>query len=111
MLLMLYLLRENSPRDRFTEFYQEEIEWHSEKESCYTHDVLRDKENDKNDWCRDIERFTNEAWIQEISLNHMNKRKHDNDCDDDTPTSVCRYTSKKYRYTTDKYSQNWDKAG
>lgn len=110
MLLMLYCLRENPSRYRSSELDQEEVEWYSEKKSSYTHDVLRDKENDKNDWRRNIERLTNEPWIEEISFNHVDKSKHDNNRDHYAPPCICRYASKKYRYATDKYSQDRDEA-
>lgn len=101
---MLSLLRNNSSRYRFDQFSEEEIERNAQEEPGYTHYVLWYEEDNEYHGRRDIERFTDESRIEEISLNQMDNKEHDDDRGYDAPTSICWYTSKEDRYTSDKNS-------
>lgn len=74
--------------DRAEELSRQEIERYTEKESDDTHEVLCNEQDQKYHWCWEFQRLPDNSGIQEVSLECMNEKNHDQNSDDDTPSWI-----------------------
>lgn len=96
--------------NRTEEFDEEEIEGDTDEKSYNSHEVFCDKEYQKYDWSRELERVSDDSWIEKISLKCMDDKEHSNNCQRNTPTRILDYPSEENRNPSDKYSEDWYKT-
>lgn len=90
---------------------EEEIHGDTEEKSYHSEEMLGNKEDQKHQWCRDFEWLSDYTGIQEIALDCMDYKQHQDKYNNDAPSWIFDDAGKKDRNTTDENTKNGDKTG
>lgn len=72
--------------------------------------MLSNEQNQKHYWCWEFERLSHNSGVEEVSLERMDEKNHDQQCDDDTPSRILHDTSQEDRNTPYEDSQYRNKT-